>query len=381
MGSPVTKPKERIAFIGVGMVGVGEHGRGLPAFSLLLKNLSVHYEIVVYRLTPGIKSGNYEFLLRSVPAAIPRHLQYLFIIARFLLDHLQRPFRLINALSPIPAGRIAVGLKKILRIPVIVHLHAAEAVAFPEFNYGDLLHPQHMKVTQGVCQRADVITMLSESQREMVMSNLQLARPCKIICHGVNTHLFTLQQKKATLPFRVLYIGYNEPVKDPQGAIEVFRLITQKIDATLTMLGSNLSPSFFNAQLLNDNLKEKVFFSDSIPHEKMKEVYAKADLLLVTSRYESQSSVAIEAMASGVLVAGTRVGILADLPSTICITVPPKSYSLLAKKIIQLYQARNQQQQLISRARAWAEAHDHLWTAHQYEILFETITKKKIVSH
>ncbi len=327
---------KRIAFFGVGIIGVGPHGRGIPALSLLLQNLSSSYRIVVYRLVPGeypVEPGSVK--LRSVPyLPLPRKLQYLIIIFRFLSDHVRFRFSMIHALSATPAGRIAIALGRLFKIPVLVHLHAAEAVYYPEFNHGDLLNPTLRKITQKVCEKADVLTALSEFQKNVVHQNLKLNKDIVVISWGLDLRSFPFSHKHVGERLRILFIGYPEPVKDPEGALEVFSRINRKIDATLTVVGTHLSFNLFKDQLMEAGIEDKVIFHGALSHEEIRKIYETVDVLLVTSRYESQSAVAMEAMASGVLVCGTHVGVLADLSGEACLTVAPGDYEGLSELII-----------------------------------------------
>jgi glycosyltransferase involved in cell wall biosynthesis len=283
---------------------------------------------------------------------------------------------MIHALSPTPAGRIAVLLGRLFKIPVIVQLHAAEAVYYPAFNHGDLLNPKLKEITQNVCEKADVLTVLSEFQKKVVNQNLNLNKDIVVIPRGLDVNRFAFHYKKMGERLRILFIGYPGPVKDADGALEVFSRISRKMDATLTMAGANLSFAHFEDQLIREDLVDKVMFYGALPHDEIRRMYQTVDVLLVTSRYESQSAVAMEAMASGVLVCGTHVGLLADLSGEACLTVEPEDYEGLAEQIIKLWKAPERQMKLREQARHWIEAHDSNWTAKKYENLMEMLMNK-----
>ena len=60
-------------------------------------------------------------------------------------------------------------------------------------------------------------------------------------------------------------------------------------------------------------LGELVRFAGQVPRAELPDLYRSASLLVVTSRHEGQSMVAVEAAASGLPVVGTRVGMLPEL--------------------------------------------------------------------
>jgi glycosyltransferase involved in cell wall biosynthesis len=105
----------------------------------------------------------------------------------------------------------------------------------------------------------------------------------------------------------------------------------------------------------------------------MPEYFHAADFLIVTSLYESQSSVALEAMCCGTLVCGTHVGILADLSGMACLTVKPRDYNSLARTIIDLSKDKERQNILRRNARQWSEEFDHTWSANQYKQIFDSL--------
>jgi glycosyltransferase involved in cell wall biosynthesis len=283
---------------------------------------------------------------------------------------------MIHALSATPAGRIAVMLGRLFKIPVLVHLDAAEAAYYPEFNYGDLLNPKLKKITQKVCEKADGLTVLSEFQKKVVRQNLTLNRDIVVIPRGLDVKNFSFRQQEMGERIRVLFIGYPEPVKDPNGALDVFSRISRNMEATLTVVGTHLSFHDFKAQLVEAGIERNVVFYGALPYDEVKKMYQTVDVLLVTSRYESQSAVAMEAMASGVLVCGTNVGILADLSGVACLTVEPEDYEGLADQVFKLWNDPERQVTLREQGRQWSEAHDSNWTAKQYENLMELLINK-----
>jgi glycosyltransferase involved in cell wall biosynthesis len=76
----------------------------------------------------------------------------------------------------------------------------------------------------------------------------------------------------------------------------------------------------------------RVSFHGAVPHDRLPQYYRAADLLVLSSRYESQSMVALEAAACGCPVVGTAVGVLPELPGAR--VVPVGDVAALAEAII-----------------------------------------------
>lgn len=361
--------KKRIAFIGVGIFALRGKNPTMPALVRLLNNLSVDYDITVYRLSKG-KIDKPSFSVRSLPFSfLPIRINYVMILFLFALDHFRKRFDAINALSAKPAGRMAVTLSKLFNIPVILHLHAAEAIAMPQHNYGDILTPEAKKLTQQICNDVTLTTALSEFHKRAIQEHIQFSRQVEVINHGCDTNLFSFEPKKIGSRLRILFVGYDEAVKCPEEALKVFALISKETNASLTMIGRGLNEKRFASENIS---LQNVRFQETFTHTEMKDLFHSHDFLLITSFYESQSAVAIEAMSCGVLVCGTHVGVLADLSGIACTTVPVNECESLAREIITLSKDLVRQSQLRANGRQWAQAHNHLWTAKRYSQLFES---------
>lgn len=366
------KQKKRIAFFCVGIFGNDDLGPKVPSLSLLLNNLATKFDLVVYRLSKG-KTGTQDFKIRSMPLSfLNEKINFALLAVAFVFDHLQKRYSIINAISARPSGRLAVALGKIFNIPVVLHLHASEAVTMQNYAHGDILDAKAKKLTQQICNSATRITALTHFQMQIINESLSPSVPVKIIHHGCDTSLFSFKKKETTAATRILYVGYNHQVKNPIGAIKVFSFIIKKIKATLTVVGDGLNQNTFEGEDLST---QNVRFLGQVPYSQMADIFQSHDVLLVTSIYESQSSVAIEAMASGVLVCGTAVGILADLSGYACIAANVNENEALANEIVNLIGNPERQNELRSNARQWTEKYDHLWTLGQYEQLFDSIVK------
>jgi glycosyltransferase involved in cell wall biosynthesis len=62
----------------------------------------------------------------------------------------------------------------------------------------------------------------------------------------------------------------------------------------------------------------QVQFHGAVSHQQLPEYYRAADLCLLSSRFESQNLVVLEAAASGVPVVGTAVGVVPELVPPDC---------------------------------------------------------------
>ena len=120
----------------------------------------------------------------------------------------------------------------------------------------------------------------------------------------------------------VLFAGSLEPVKDPALALRVFAaLAVDRPGLRFEVIGEGGLRGDLERLAAQLGVGDRISFLGQVPRNEMPARYRAASLLLVTSRHEGQSMVAVEAAASGIPVVGTRVGVLPDLGSG-ALTVP-----------------------------------------------------------
>jgi len=110
----------------------------------------------------------------------------------------------------------------------------------------------------------------------------------------------------------VTFVGRFEPEKNP-GLIlnEYLSLQGRHPDARLAMIGNGqLADSLRD---LSRSVKGLVDIIDPMPQEKLARFLSASDVIVVASRHEGLPTVALEALACGAPVVGTRVGILPDV--------------------------------------------------------------------
>jgi len=113
----------------------------------------------------------------------------------------------------------------------------------------------------------------------------------------------------------LLWIGRFETEKNPMLALEALAAVRRaRIDARLTMLGAGSLESVLKKHVAQLGIAEHVAFpgwKDTAPY------LAHADVLLVTSKYEGYGMALVEALAAGVPVLSTDVGIAREAGANI----------------------------------------------------------------
>ena len=120
-------------------------------------------------------------------------------------------------------------------------------------------------------------------------------------------------------------------------------------------------------------LDKNVRFFDMIPYDQMPAQYEWADLMLHTSVSEGQSMALTEAAACGVLLAGTKVGLLHDLGESCGVTVDVGDFEGLAAKVLRIVVDPQLWDQKLHQAKLWSESHDLEWTVREISSQLNTV--------
>ena len=142
----------------------------------------------------------------------------------------------------------------------------------------------------------------------------------RMIPAGVDMGLFRIRPRaEARARFRIpgdqkilAFVGRLEPEKNPTAVVEeVLALAQRRPDAHLVMVGGGrLAPTIRD---LAQSTPNQLTLLDPMPQEELAWFLSAADVLVVASRHEGLPTVAIEALACGTPVVGTRVGILPEI--------------------------------------------------------------------
>ncbi len=164
-------------------------------------------------------------------------------------------------------------------------------------------------------QACDIVTTVSASHAELATTVFNLDGPPRIVPNFIDGSRFypprQHDERRARSRPRMIHISNFRPIKDAQSMARIFLGIRARMDAELWLIGDGEDMSAVRALLQHSAFADDVHYvglqADIVP------ALHQADLLLMTSRYESFCLVALEAMACGVPVLATRVGGLPEV--------------------------------------------------------------------
>jgi glycosyltransferase involved in cell wall biosynthesis len=236
-------------------------------------------------------------------------------IAAVLRRHRQRPIDLVHGVWADEAGAVAVVAARLMRRPSFVYAIGGELVALPDIGYGGALGRGGRLTTRLSLALADVVVAQSGTTLSLVRARGR-TRDTHLIPTGVDTAVFHAPRADAhtTGTQRILFVGNLIPVKDPMLLLAAFaRVAATRAAVTLEYVGDGAQRGAIEERAAQLGLAGRVVVRGQVSRDELADLYRTATLLAVPSRSEGQPLVAAEAIASGLPVVGTRVGILPDL--------------------------------------------------------------------
>ena len=359
--------KKRIAFLGGGVFAI-------PSYVVLLQELSKKYEIIIYsEFYQAIKPNEFYQVKSIGQSKLPRRIKELVFAWMIIKDHRKKSFDIIHSHSTYPTGFWAIVIGKVFGVPVAVSLEAGEAVGFSDIGFGDLLHSKRKIINKWVIKKANSVVALTQFHAKSVKENLNLNKEIKIITRGIDGSKFYYSEKNSSIPLKIISVAYLHPIKDQEMLLKCFALINAKIECELIHIGNDYWNGHIQKLADDLGLKEKVQFKGFVPNNELGKYYAEADILLHTSQFESQALVVNEALACGVLVCGTRVGLLSDLENKCCLTVNTGDAEALAQTVLNLIENSQEINRLRKNGYEWTLTNNLQQTVEQHEKLYDEL--------
>jgi len=232
--------------------------------------------------------------------------------------HVLRELLLIKELSPdvvhaqsIWRGVACVLARKLFDIPCVVWGQGS-----------DVYLPWRFKkvISKFVLGNADALIALTEHMKQKMIEILGRER-CDIfvIPNGIDYEFFSGYLRKQGLstlePVNnkkkvILYVGRLEPVKGVRYLVEAVRILIDKglRNIKVLIVGDGSEKRYLEELVEKLGLEDYIVFVGRVPHDKIPEYMASADLFVLPSLSEGFGIVVLEAMAMGLPIIASRVG-------------------------------------------------------------------------
>jgi glycosyltransferase involved in cell wall biosynthesis len=220
-----------------------------------------------------------------------------------------------------------VWLARVLNVPAVVHVHAAEFVDF----YAAL--PRVLqRLVSATLRSATRCIVLWTTYREYFINVVALdARRVEIVYNGVpDPEVQRPVPRQATC--ELLFAGALTERKGLQDLLAALASARLRQAAWHLAVAGNGDDAPFRNQSEMSGLADKVTFHGWMAPPKMHDLFAASDVLVLPSRNEGLPMVIVEAMASGLAVISTPVGSISDavVDGVNGLLVPPKDVDGLA---------------------------------------------------
>jgi glycosyltransferase involved in cell wall biosynthesis len=363
----------KIAIVLPGGVDKSGTERVVPALLWLIERLAKQHTVKIVALHQYPDPCRYDLLGAEVInlGAVKGRVNELKMPAR--LRQLNRALggfkpHVIHAIGAQESGVLAGVWGRWHKIPVVVSIWSGELVWLPKISYG-WQGNWRTRLPISIAQR--LATAITGGSR---YTQSQSPYPMHWLPLGVDTNLFhpSTNPKQADV-LRLVHVAHVNGVKDQQTLLKAVRLVADQVAVRLDWFGEDMGgrvPAF----LRTHNLENIVHFHGIQPIDSLLPFYQQAHLMVQSSLHESQGVAVCEAAACGIPTVGTAVGLVAELSPNMATAVPSGDPSALAEAILQVWHHPDKRQAMGQAVKQWAIAHNADWTAHQFELMYSTLS-------
>ena len=259
---------------------------------------------------------------------------------------------------------VSLGYAIATRKPYVVTVHDLGPLTHPEYftNTKPWIMEKSLRQAEA---RADAIVCVSQSTADEVEGYLgaHVAGRIRVIKEGVSPEFFApsdmscltgLDLPPADVPI-ILTAGKISPRKNVQGVIRALKLVQDKIDHHLVLVGGAGWETEAVLRELDDNtLLSRVHLLEYVTDEQLRALYRRASLYIHPSLYEGFGLTVLEAMASGVPVITSNTSSLPEVAGDAGVLVDPANDAEIAQAICSICTDASLREAKIAQGRAWA---------------------------
>jgi L-malate glycosyltransferase len=165
-------------------------------------------------------------------------------------------------------------------------------------------------ITKYSIEESDAVTSISNQLRQQTIDVFGVTKPIEVIHNFINPSLYC-PHPCGPHPPRLIHLSNFRPVKRVLDCVRILAEVRRSVDAELWMVGDG--PDRGAAERLAHDLGLIGHIRFLGKRNDVPELLRQADVLLMPSEMESFGLAALEAMASGVVPIGTRVGGVPEL--------------------------------------------------------------------
>jgi phosphatidyl-myo-inositol dimannoside synthase len=288
--------------------------------------------------------------------------------------HRRRAYDLCFAWSAVPAGGVALALRRVTGLPYLVRVCGPDIPGF-ERRY-QALYPLLTPAIRSVWRGARAVVAKCAGEADMI--NAVDARVAvTLVPNGVELAAFPQARIRRDGPLRVLCVARLIERKGQQHLLQALgALADDGLEVEAELVGTGDAEGELRSLSERLGVAPRVHFAGYVPRERIGERYAAADVFVLPSAAEGMSVATLEAMAAGLPTVVTRTGGTSELvlDGVSGLLFDWSDTGTLTAHLRRLAQNRALAAQMGAAARARAAMFSWDTAAQQYLHLFEQLT-------
>lgn len=239
------------------------------------------------------KTG-FEFL--KYPKIFSKHFDSFMISFLLYFKTEYERFDIIHSHTLFPDGFSGYILSRLKKIPFVVTIHGSDLMFINKRPLDKILVNYYLK-------KAKKVIVVSEKMKKMLEDDFEIKNSL-VVRNGIKELFEMTDQSK-----NFLFVGRLTEVKDPLMLIEIFNeFLKVRKDFKLKIVGDGPLKEQVLKKIDDYKIKDNVDFEGFVERERIKDIYKKAFLTLITSRSEGFPTILFESFSSGVPVVSFDVG-------------------------------------------------------------------------
>ena len=235
-------------------------------------------------------------------------------IRALLAEHRRAPFDVFHAFWVDEPAFVAGLVGKLLRRPVVASLGGGELVHLPALGYGTWASPWRRWLIRLALRQATLVTAGSPLARDLCLKRGVPAKKVTLAPLGVDLERF----RPGPPPDRhrpvIVQAASLTPVKNQMLLLAIAARVRARYPALRVLVaGAGHQEALLREEAERLGLDQTVAWQGAVPYPRMPTFYQGGHLYLQTSCHESQGMAVLEAMACGLPVLGTPVGLLPEV--------------------------------------------------------------------
>jgi len=275
-------------------------------FRLSGRDEGIFYHEVPVSNYPLFEFPPYDLALASRMAEVAEY---------YNLDLLHVHYAIPHSVSALLARQMLAAKGR--RLPFVTTLHGTDITLVG-------LDRSYLPITRHAIQESDGVTSISNYLKDETIKSFNISRPIETITNFVNCDVYKPIQddaERAQMCERrhlaapdepiLIHLSNFRPVKRVTDVVKIFARVAKENPAQLVMVGDGPERSAAEYLAHDLGIQQRVHFLGK--QDRVNELLALADLLLMPSELESFGLAALEAMACKVPAIATRVGGVPEL--------------------------------------------------------------------